>query len=277
MLDYYYNINHKKDFERLFAQFYIGQQPTKMANQYLILKLDFSQIETETYEKTYNGFTTNVRFGVESFYGRYPQFFTKEDIERLQKYDNPSAILQDVINQVERKTSHKIYLLIDEYDHFANEILSFRYDEFLNIVGRNGFVRKFYETIKVGTQKAVIDRLFVTGVSPITLDSLTSGFNIATNISSRPELNEMIGFTEEEVIDILKGIEIPNADLDHVLDEMRDWYNAINLVLIQKNEFITRIWFYILQGNIFIVENIQRSYSTQILRVITIKFGSLLK
>jgi hypothetical protein len=226
MLDYYYNIKYKEDFERLFGQFYIGRKPTKMANQYLVMRLDFSQIETSSFEKTYDGFTANVRFGAENFYGRYPQFFDEADIERIRKYDNPSAILQDIINQVERKTPHKIYLLIDEYDHFANEILSFRYDEFLNMVGRSGFVRKFYETIKVGTQKAVIDRLFVTGVSPITLDSLTSGFNIATNISSRPELNEMIGFREEEVVDILKGIEIPDADLDHVLSEMRDWYNG---------------------------------------------------
>ena len=226
MLDYYYNIKYKDDFERLFGQFYIGRKPTKMANRYLVMRLDFSQIETETFEKTYNGFTANVRFGAENFYGRYPQFFTKEDIERVRKYDNPSAILQDVINQVELKTSHKIYLLIDEYDHFANEILSFRYDEFLNMVGRNGFVRKFYETIKVGTQKGVIDRLFVTGVSPITLDSLTSGFNIATNISSEKDLNEMLGFTEAEVIKILEGIEIPEADLHHVLGEMRDWYNG---------------------------------------------------
>ena len=225
MLDYY-NIKYKDDFERLFGPFYIGRKPTKMANRYLILRLDFSQIETSSFEKTYDGFTANVRFGAENFYGRYPQFFNESDIERVRKYDNPSAILQDVINQVERKTPHKIYLLIDEYDHFANEILSFRYDEFMDIVGRNGFVRKFYETIKVGTQKAVIDRLFVTGVSPITLDSLTSGFNIATNISLEKDFNEMLGFSEAEVIKILRGIGIPNQDLDHVLSELRDWYNG---------------------------------------------------
>jgi hypothetical protein len=235
MLDYYYNIKYKDDFERLFGQFYIGRKPTKMANQYLILRLDFSQIETSSFEKTYDGFTTNVRFGAENFYGRYPQFFNEADIERVRKYDNPSAIIQDVINQVELKTSYKIYLLIDEYDHFANEILSFRYNEFMEMVGQNGFVRKFYETIKVGTQKAVIDRLFVTGVSPITLDSLTSGFNIATNISLRPELNELMGFVETEVVDILKGVGVANVDLDHVLGEMREWYNGYKFSVDAEN------------------------------------------
>ncbi|MEM9850297.1 MAG: AAA family ATPase, partial [Bacteroidota bacterium] len=117
-------------------------------------------------------------------------------------------------------------LLIDEYDHFANEILSFRYDEFMTMVGKNGFVRKFYEAIKVGTQQGWIDRLFVTGVSPITLDSLTSGFNIATNVSLDIELNEMLGFTEAEVINILKSVEVAEENLNDILADLRDWYNG---------------------------------------------------
>ncbi len=94
--------------------------------------------------------------------------------------------------------------MIDEYDHFANEILSFRFDEFNEMVGQNGFVRKFYEAIKVGTHSGLISRLFVTGVSPITLDSLTSGFNISTNITLYEEFHNLMGFTKLEVKDILK-------------------------------------------------------------------------
>ena len=234
MLDYYYNIKYKAEFEALFGQFYIGQQPTKMANQYLIMRLDFSQIDSSSVEHTYQGFLRNVQFGAEDFFGRYPQYFNTADIERIKTYNNPSAILQDVINQVERRTPHQVYLLIDEYDHFANEILSFRFDEFLGIVGRNGFVRKFYETIKVGTQRAVIDRLFVTGVSPITLDSLTSGFNISTNISLAPAFNTMLGFEEHEVVDILKGIQIPTEKLSTVLERLRNWYNGYKFSIKAK-------------------------------------------
>ena len=226
MLDYYYNTKYKKDFERLFGQFYIGKKPTPRANSYLIMRLDFSQIETMTFEKTYQGFLTNVRYGAIEFYGRYPDFFSNDDKERVRKLSDPSSIIQDVLTTTQDRTEQKIYLLIDEYDHFANEILAFRYDEFLEMVGRNGFVRKFYETIKVGTQKAIIDRLFVTGVSPITLDSMTSGFNIAKNASLRAELNEMLGFVEEEVVEILKGIEVPAKEMDFVVNEMRDWYNG---------------------------------------------------
>ncbi|MEM0993919.1 MAG: AAA family ATPase [Bacteroidota bacterium] len=227
VLEYYYDVNLKAKFESLFGQFYIGQHPTPKASQYLILQFDFSQIDTSSYDRTLDGFLNNIKVGVSSFYGRYAQFFSPENIKRIRRYDFPSKIIQDVIEQVALcAPDHKIYLLIDEYDHFANEILSFRYDEFMTMVGRNGFVRKFYEAIKVGTQKGVIDRMFVTGVSPITLDSLTSGFNIASSVTLNLQLDKMMGFTEEEVIDILKKVGVTEADLADVLADMRSWYNG---------------------------------------------------
>ncbi|MEM6700552.1 MAG: AAA family ATPase [Bacteroidota bacterium] len=227
LLEYYYDLDKKDKFESLFGQFYIGQQPTPMANQYLILQFDFSQIDTSSFENTFQGFLNNVKVGASRFYGRYAQFFSDVDRQRAKQYDFPSKIIQDILERVElHAPNHKIYLLIDEYDHFANEILSFRYDEFMTMVGKNGFVRKFYEAIKVGTQQGWIDRLFVTGVSPITLDSLTSGFNIATNVSLNLRLDKMLGFTEAEVITILKSVEVAAKDLDHVLADLRDWYNG---------------------------------------------------
>ncbi len=226
MLDYYYNIKYTDKFELLFGRFYIGKQPTPMASRYLVMNLDFSRIETASFETTYQGFLDNVKFGAIKFYKEYPQFFNQEDIERVRHYTTSGQVIQDIITETAFRTPHKVYLLIDEYDHFANEILVFRYEEYVKMVGQNGFVRKFYEAIKVGTQKGVIDRLFVTGISPITLDSLTSGFNIATNITLRPELNEMLGFTKEEVLQILKLINIPENDLERVMGEMQDWYNG---------------------------------------------------
>ncbi|MEM8527611.1 MAG: AAA family ATPase [Bacteroidota bacterium] len=232
LLDHYYNINHKHQFDLLFGQYYIGQNPTPLANQYLILQFDFSQIDTSSFENTFNGFLNNVKMGASIFYGSYPQFFSEEDIKRVETYDFPAKVIQDVLKQVGIKIpNQKIYLLIDEYDHFANEILSFRYNDFMDMVGKNGFVRKFYEAIKVGTFKGVIDRLFVTGVSPITLDSLTSGFNIATNISLEKTFNEMTGFSEVEVLEILKGVEVPESDLNRVMQDMRAWYNSYKFSL----------------------------------------------
>ncbi|MEM9850307.1 MAG: AAA family ATPase, partial [Bacteroidota bacterium] len=227
LLEYYYDLDKKDKFDSLFGQFYIGQQPTPMANQYLILQFDFSQIDTSSFENTLHGFLNNVRIGAARFFGRYTQFFTEEDEKKIDQYDFPAQVIQYVLERVEKKASnHQIYLLIDEYDHFANEILSFRYDEFMTMVGKNGFVRKFYEAIKVGTQQGWIDRLFVTGVSPITLDSLTSGFNIATNVSLNLRLDKMLGFTEAEVINVLESVGVAAQDLDHVLADLRDWYNG---------------------------------------------------
>jgi hypothetical protein len=225
-LDYYYNLKHKEKFDALFGQYYIGKKPTELANQYLTLQLDFSQIPTSSFEDTFNGFLKNTKIGAIEFYGQYPQFFNQEDIARIRKCSHPTEVIQDVIAETQQRTPHKIYLLIDEYDHFANEILSFRFDDFLDMVGRNGFVRKFYEAIKVGTQKGVIDRMFVTGISPITLDSLTSGFNISTNISLEQDFNLLMGFEEKEVIKILEGIEIPKAEMNEVLVKMKSWYNG---------------------------------------------------
>ena len=225
-LQYYYDLNSRDKFEALYSDFYIGKNPTPSANQYLILKLDFSQIPTSSFEDTFHGFLFNVKDGAIGYYQTYSQFFDKEDIKRVQNCSFPGEVIQDVIRQTKAKTPHKIYLLIDEYDHFANEILSFRFDEFLDMVGRNGFVRKFYEAIKVGTQSGVIDRMFVTGISPITLDSLTSGFNIATNISLRKEVNALLGFIKEEVIEILKGVEVPPHEIDNLLVELKSWYDG---------------------------------------------------
>jgi hypothetical protein len=117
-------------------------------------------------------------------------------------------------------------LLIDEYDHFTNELISFNFDFFAKSVTENGFIRKFYETIKTATRDKVVDRLFITGVSPVTLDSMTSGFNIGTNISLRPTFHNMMGFVEKEVAGILRGIGIKKTNLVPILNDLRAWYDG---------------------------------------------------
>ncbi|MGB0930176.1 MAG: AAA family ATPase [Chitinophagales bacterium] len=227
VLEHYYGIQYKNQFDQLFGKYYIGQNPTPLANQYLILKFDFSQMNTSSFESTYGSFLNNAKNGGIQFFGRYSQFFNKEDTEKIEKFTFPAHVIQHILLMAELKApNHKVYLLIDEYDHFANEILSFRFNDFIDMVGKNGFVRKFYESIKVGTQNGVIDRLFITGVSPLTLDSLTSGFNISTNISIREEFHDMMGFREEEVKDILRGIEIEEEKLEEMLPSMKQWYNG---------------------------------------------------
>ncbi|MEN0050094.1 MAG: AAA family ATPase [Bacteroidota bacterium] len=227
ILEYYYDIRHKDQFDRLFGKYYIGNHPTRLANQYLILKFDFSQIDTSSLKSTQQGFLTNVKDGALHFLLAYPELFETGDQAKIEQSSTATEIIQFLIRAVKfYAKKQKIYLLIDEYDHFANEILSFRFEDFTGMVGNNGFVRKFYEAIKVGTQSGVIDRIFVTGVSPITLDSLTSGFNISTNISLYEEFSTMLGFKEEEVVQLLEGIEIQKEKLEELLALMRSWYNG---------------------------------------------------
>ena len=219
MLSYYYGLENQKRFDALFGKFYIGTHPTSRANTYAVLKFEFSRIDTSTPEHTQKSFLQNVLAGVSDFEQRYDR--TRQDYT---DYDNPADVLKAFFVTHREK---KIYLLIDEYDHFANEILSFHFEHFSDIISRNGFVRKFYEAIKAATGDGIVDRLFVTGVTPITLDSLTSGFNIAQNCSTWEEYNEMMGFTEDNVAQLLKPICLEcQMEKKQVLDDLRRWYNG---------------------------------------------------
>ena len=227
VLEYYYGIQYQDKFDQLFGEYYIGKNPTSLANKYLILKFDFSQIDTSSFENTFKAFLDNVKDGALTFLGLYEQFFEKEGIDKVENATHPAEVMQHLLRITKLKTpNHKIYLLVDEYDHFANEILSFRFQDFQEMVGQNGFVRKFYEALKVGTQSGIIARLFITGVSPLALDSLTSGFNIATNISLNKQFSSMLGFKQEEVRSILRGIEIQSNREEQTLKLMQAWYNG---------------------------------------------------
>ena len=125
-----------------------------------------------------------------------------------------------------KKRDQKLYLLIDEYDHFANELIAFNFDNFKTLVSGNGFVRKFYEELKKGAWAGVIDRMFITGVSPVTLDSLTSGFNISTSFTTDVDFNGMMGFAQDEVVQILKGIEVPENEIEKVQHDVKQWYDG---------------------------------------------------
>lgn len=122
---------------------------------------------------------------------------------------------------------NKLLLLIDEYDHFANSILADNLTHFQSIVGKGGFVRSFYETLKAATQRGALDRLFMTGVTPVMLDSLTSGFNVVKNISLHASFNEAIGFTHQETQVLLQALVEPCAlDANQLLMDVAHWYDG---------------------------------------------------
>lgn len=223
LLEHYYGQQHRDRFDALFGAYHVGQQPTPLANRYQVLKFDFSRIDTATHESTFRGFFSNVKSGVRMFAHTYG--FTVQETQQALEAESPDDMLKILFDLIRIRGSEKVYLLIDEYDHFANELIAFDFSNFGSFVTRNGFVRKFYEAIKTGTGEGVVDRLFVTGVSPITLDSLTSGFNIAAHLSTSRLLNELMGFTEAEVVRLFE-VACPGQEISLILDDLRKWYNG---------------------------------------------------
>ena len=202
MLQHYYDILAKDKFEALFGDLYIGKHPTRDRNSYLVLYLNFSGIvgELHNYRK---GLDAQCQTMFDYFCDIYADYLPKGIKEELDKKEGAVEQFEYLFTEC-NKTNQRIYLFIDEYDHFTNAILSdieslHRYTDETH---GEGYLRAFFNKIKAGTYSS-IERCFITGVSPVTMDDLTSGFNIGTNYSLTPEFNEMIGFTEEEVRQML--------------------------------------------------------------------------
>ena len=220
VLENYYDVNKKDAFESLFKDTYIGKNPTNKKNSYYILRFDFSGIDTSNLENTIEHLKRKVISGIRNFITSY-NFDYEMDLS-----GDSENLLNDILDYFKSlNLDNKMYVIIDEYDHFTNEVLSFNTGNFTSLVSQNGKVRKFYEVLKQGVFTAV-DRVFITGVAPITMDSLTSGFNIADDITRDPRFNEMCGFTEEEVIQIMKNLELSKEKRDYLLPIMRKYYDG---------------------------------------------------
>ena len=219
-LENYYDILKKDKFEVLYKDTYIGKNPTKLKNSYHILRFNFSGIDTSDEETTMRGFKSKTISSIRYFIQKYNlDFYINEN-------EDAENVLDNLIKAFSiQKANEKIYVIIDEYDHFANELLGFNTDQFKSLVSKNGKVRKWYEVLKEGTE-TVIDRIFITGVAPITLDSLTSGFNIGSDITRDEEFNEMLGFTEQELIKLVDEQNISKEKQLELLPIMKENYDG---------------------------------------------------
>ncbi len=227
MLQHYYDILAKDKFEALFGDLYIGKYPTRDRNSYLVLYLNFSGIvgELHNYRK---GLDAHCQTMFDYFCDIYADYLPKGIKEELDKKEGAVEQFEYLFTEC-NKTNQRIYLFIDEYDHFTNAILSdieslHRYTDETH---GEGYLRAFFNKIKAGTYSS-IERCFITGVSPVTMDDLTSGFNIGTNYSLTPEFNEMIGFTEEEVRQMLTYYSTTspfNHSVDELIEIMKPWYD----------------------------------------------------
>ena len=219
-LECYYDVLKEDEFETLFSNTYIGKNPTNLRNSYHILRFNFSGIDTSNLESTINGFRREVASSIKLFVERYKlDFYINEE-------DSAEGILDNLFKAFYiQKSDEKIYVIIDEYDHFANELLGFRTDEFKNLVAKNGKIRKWYEILKKGTE-TVVDRIFITGVAPITLDSTTSGFNIARDITKNIEFNDMLGFSKENVKYLMEELDIDKKVQEQLMPIIKTNYDG---------------------------------------------------
>ena len=227
MLENYYDINKKDKFDEIFGKLYIGENPTPEHNSYLIIHLNFAIIVggLDDYKHGMDNYCrTQFNYFVDVYSHLLPEG-TKEGLNQQ----------EDAVNQLNylctqsKKSGQKIYLFIDEYDHFTNQILAHKEHEQRYRIQTHGegYLRKFFDTIK-GAAGDTLARVFVTGVSPVTMDDLTSGFNIGTNYSLAPEFNEMTGFTEDEVREMLgyySSVLPFNHSVDELIKVMKPWYD----------------------------------------------------
>ena len=230
VLEHYYDRNRANDFEAVFGGTDIGADPTANRNRYVILRFDFSAFNDtlETLEERFEGYCHTVLRGtLERNADRFPY-------EARQYILSPPAIDGKLNELFQYAGDHgiAIYVLIDEYDNFANTVLAYRGAEaYRSFTHGGGFYRSFFATLKAGAARSDggLARLFITGVSPITLDDVTSGFNIGRNVSLNPRFNEVLGFTEPEVRGLLetyRDLGVLDQDVDEALDVMREWYDG---------------------------------------------------
>lgn len=271
VLENYYDVKKADKFEELYGNTYIGKNPTENKNKYYILRFNFSGIDTSTVESTINGFKNEVLSSIQVFVSKYSiDFYVNWEQEAENVLDN---LIKSFGVQ---KGNEKIYVIIDEYDHFANELLGFAPDKFRDLVSKNGKVRKWYEILKKGTE-TVIDRIFITGVAPITLDSLTSGFNIGKDITQDVEFNEMMGFTKEELIEMLDRQEINKEEQEEILPIMKNNYDGYKFSIgANKQIYNSNMCLYFLTDYVRLGEIQSRLIDMNIARSDYSKLGNML-
>ena len=227
MLQHYYDVLDKGHFEKWYGGLYIGQHPTPERNSYLVISLDFAEVlaEIDNYHSSLDAYCdTEFR----SFCRRYADYLPAGILEELSLKEGAVEQLSFLHKRC-AEAGRQLYLFIDEYDHFTNKILSEPacLNDYKTETHGTGYLRSFFDTVKAGT-KTSIKRVFVTGVSPVTMDDLTSGFNIGTNYSLSPEFNELVGFTEEDVRAMLDYY-ATTCEFHHTTDEliaiMKPWYD----------------------------------------------------
>ena len=236
MLAHYYDINLKDRFDELFGMTDIGRTPTPLRNSFLVLTFDFSTVQVGTIAEIERNFIEHVRGRVERFATQYAQL---ADWSEALKLTGPAAMIDKVRDIVQNKGLPPIYVIIDEYDNFTNElVVSNRDMEYNAVCGhdsrgdatRESFFKAFFKSFKAGLADGTVGRTYFTGVLPITLDDLSSGYNVGTVVSINPELMNLAGFTQAQVEKYVDGIYaeygFDRSNREAVLADLKAFYDG---------------------------------------------------
>ena len=223
MMESYYDINQKKDFKKLFGDLWIGKHPTRNANRFMTLKLDFSKV-SGTGEALERAFERHIDDRLCGFADRYADLLGRDFLATFRTLHVDSKLAMTV--ERSRSLDIPLYLIIDEYDNFTNQMIrSTGVDEYRSITHGAGFYRNWFKKFK-----GEFDRIFMTGVSPVTMDDLTSGFNIAANLSLDAACNATLGFSEAEVVKVyadFKGTgKFTSGDPAAIVQSIKPWYDG---------------------------------------------------
>ncbi|MEK8019694.1 MAG: AAA family ATPase [Candidatus Parabeggiatoa sp.] len=231
MLENYYDVAKASEFERLFGELAIGQNPTEKHNQYLMMKWDFSNINPEggapQIQQRLNRYINRC---VQDFADNYQTLLLKNiHIEPEDATDSFLSLLSAV-----RQTPYRLYLLIDEYDSFANDLMMGRGEtnpeRYKALLSTECSLKALFRTVKAASSGRGLERVFITGVSPVLMSDITSAYNVAKNIYFEPEFNDLCGFEELEIKAVLtqigKECEFEEDKISQALSLIRAFYNS---------------------------------------------------
>mgnify|MGYP000240224318 FL=1 len=224
MLHAYYDCRTKDKFQEWFGDLWIGKHPTPLQGRYQVMHLDFSQVggSIENLEEKFN-FYLGVQLN--GFIRDYLDFYSEKVQKQVEDAKDAGGKLA-IIQSEARSKSYPLYLIIDEYDNFTNTVLNEQgEDVYWAITHAEGFYRDIFKKFK-----GSFERIFMMGVSPVTLDDVTSGYNIGWHISTKEEFNQMLGFSTEDVREMFtyyKNVgRIPaDSDVEAIIQEMKPWYD----------------------------------------------------
>ena len=224
MLEAYYDINEKDNFQELFKGLYVAEHPTEYHNGYQMLHLDFSQVGSDV-ENLWTNFSDYLTNCCVTFVKKYASFYPQDLSEEVLRGKNGMDMLNR-LNNVAHLVGCPLYLIVDEYDNFTNNVLNVKGQQaYHDLTHGTGFYRDVFKLFK-----PMFDRIIMLGVSPITLDDLTSGYNIALNMSIDRRFNQMLGFSEEDVREMIRyykevGAIRQEVTEDSIIDDIKPWYD----------------------------------------------------